>query len=203
VQEKEIMQDHQKILKPFVSEKTFTHSIGVMNEMAKLAEIYSLPIADAKLAGLFHDIAKDFDTTESMKYINELKIDLKEFEKYSNVYLHGPIGAHVLHEVYPEFNSDVINAVRSHTFYNSDGENNLSWCLHLADVLAPTREWLGMKKLRSMVYEGELERSSLLLTGWLIEHFNNAKVPISDYLYKTFRRLNAEVKIEENFFERW
>ncbi|MBU4487155.1 MAG: bis(5'-nucleosyl)-tetraphosphatase (symmetrical) YqeK [Candidatus Delongbacteria bacterium] len=198
-----MIEDRQKILKPFVSEKTFTHSIGVMNEMAKLAAIYILPVEDAKLAGLFHDIAKDFEAAEAMKYINELKIDSKEFEKYSNVYLHGPIGAHVIHELYPEFNPDVINAVRSHTFYTSDGENNLSWCLHLADVLAPTREWLGMKKLRRMVYEGELERSSLLLTGWLIEHFNNAKVPISDYLYKTFGRLNAEVKVEENFFERW
>jgi len=197
------MYKYIKILKPLVSEKTFTHSIGVMNEMAKLAEIYCLPIADAKLAGLFHDIAKDFEAAEAMKYLDELKIDPKEFEIYSNVYLHGPTGAHVLHELYPESNSDIINAVRSHTFYASDGENNLSWCLHLADVLAPTREWLGMKKLRTMVYEGELERSSLLLTGWLIEHYNNAKVPISDYLYKTYDRLNAEVKVEEKFFERW
>ena len=173
-----------------------------MNEMEKLAEVYNLPVEDAKLAGLFHDIAKELTAAEAIKYIYELKIDPKEFEKYSNVYLHGPIGAHILKNLFPEFHSGIINAVRSHTFYTSDGENTLSWCLHIADVLAPTKEWTGMKKLKEMTYEGELQRSSLLLTGWLIEHFNNAKIPISDYLYDTFGRLNAEVKVEENFFER-
>jgi len=198
-----LIENQQEILKPYVSEKTFKHSIGVMNEMAKLAEIYSLPVADAKLTGLFHDIAKDFEADEAMKYINELKIDPKEFEKYSNVYLHGPIGAHILKNLFPEFNSGIINAVRSHTFYSSDGENTLSWCLHIADVLAPTQEWTGMMKLKEMTYKGELERSSLLLTGWLIEHFNNAKVPISHYLYNTFNKLKTEIKVENDFYDRW
>jgi hypothetical protein len=35
------------------------------------------------------------------------------------------------------------------------------------------------------------------------EHYKNAKVLKSDYLYKTFGRLKSEIKVEENFFERW
>ena len=197
------MQDYKNILKPYVSEKTLEHSIGVMNEMEKLADIYNLNIHDSQSSGLFHDIAKDLNTDEAIKYLNELNIDPKEFEKYSNVYLHGPIGAHIIREQFPEFNSDIINAVRSHTFYASDGENDLSWCLHIADVLAPTKEWSGMKKLKEMTFKGELERASLLLTGWLIEYFKESNVPISPYLQNTFDKLNKKIKVEDTFFERW
>ena len=46
-------------LKNILSEKRYTHSLGVMKEAKLLAKIYGIDEETARLTGLAHDIAKE------------------------------------------------------------------------------------------------------------------------------------------------
>ena len=64
----ELIEKIKKDLKENLSEKRYTHSIGVMNMAVELAQYYNADVETAKIAGLLHDIAKEMTPDEKIKY---------------------------------------------------------------------------------------------------------------------------------------
>ncbi|NTU50540.1 MAG: hypothetical protein HGA87_06680 [Desulfobulbaceae bacterium] len=76
----------------------------------------------------------------------------------------------------------VLDAIAAHSWaghgHNPNGP--LSRCLRSADLLAPVREWNGMKKLRSVVCAGRADEAALLECRWLIPQFGQIRIPIPE-----------------------
>ncbi|HEY4721571.1 MAG TPA: bis(5'-nucleosyl)-tetraphosphatase (symmetrical) YqeK [Anaerolineae bacterium] len=183
----------------------FQHSLGVMEVMGELAELYALDSRQARIAGLLHDAAKDRDLEYQYSLAAEAGMEFQYPCERLPLYLHGPVGAYLVAKELGITDGLILQAIAKHTYADSelDLKTLLPWCLRAADILAPTQEWPGMRKLKSVVYAGKLEESALLQIGWLIEYFQELNIPVHPTLTASFQSLSSKMNVRDSFFERW
>lgn len=191
-------------MKDITTPKTLEHSQNVMQVMSELTEIYSLDATGAMIAGLLHDVAKDLDSKELLTLAERAKIVFHYPCERLPIYLRGPVGAYLVHK-HLQIADEILDAISTHIHYGrtSNSHVDLSWCLRFADLLAPTRNWKGVKKLRSVVYGGHMEKAALLLTGWLMEYFREVETPVHPNIVRIHHQLSATVDADKRFFNRW
>lgn len=145
-----ILQMEEK-LKNVLSEKRFRHSIGVMETAVKMAEHFGCDAEKARLAGLMHDCAKEFDKDEMLKICDERGIEIDDEKRVQKGLLHADLGAEMLKE-YGILDKEIYNAVKCHTMGRCD-MTMLDKILYLADFIEPTRqEFEGLSKLRELCF---------------------------------------------------
>jgi putative nucleotidyltransferase with HDIG domain len=119
----------ERVLTP----KRLQHSIGVMQVMEELAQVYSLDRDKAVLAGLLHDAAKDLAPARQTALVEEGGIEIRHAcEGDWDHYLHGPVGAYFIYKELGVTDTLILDAVSMHTYYG-DGETApgkpLQWAL--------------------------------------------------------------------------
>ncbi len=181
------------------------HSLGVMQVMSELAEVYELDHAQALLAGLLHDAAKDMSVERQLTLAKEAQIKFQHECERHPVYLHAPVGAYVVSKELGVTDDLVLNAISAHSDGGDKADSDLrfQWCLQAADILVPVGEWPGMKKFKDVVYAGRLPEAALLRCRWLLEYFESAGVPIHPSLEKKFHTLSNQLQVADSFFQRW
>lgn len=115
----ELIEKIKKDLKENLSEKRYTHSIGVMNMAVELATFYNADVETAKIAGLLHDIAKEMTSNEKIKYVEDNNITIDEVERINTPILHGKIGADIAKRKYG-VNEQIQKAIEYHTTTDPD-----------------------------------------------------------------------------------
>ena len=176
-----------------------------MRVMGELAEIYALDRTQAMTAGLLHDAARDLEPERQLALAEEAKIKFFHPCERHPVYLHAKVGAYLVSQELRVTNRLILDSISAHSFVG-DGDSfdaPFSWCLRFADILAPVKEWKGMKKLESFVHAGRTEEAALLQCGWLIEYFQETGIPVHPNLPKHFQALSAKLRVADLFFERW
>ena len=99
-----------EFLKNNLSEKRYKHSLSVAETAVLLAEIHGVDTDKAHLAGLLHDMAKEFSVNEMYKYLSP----------DNEVFLYPPIahsfvGAEAAKVLFGLNDKDIENAIRYHT----------------------------------------------------------------------------------------
>lgn len=191
-------------LKRLLSPLRWQHSLGVMRIMAELAEVYSLDRDQAMTTGLLHDVARNMSDAQLLAMAQEAEIALSDPCERHPVYLHAPVGAYLVSKELNVTDDLILDAITAHS-HAGQGRNfdaPLSRCLRFADVLAPEREWPGFKKLQSMVYAGRDDEAALVLCCWLIEFFQEQRIPVHPNLERYFQALSIKLMVDESFFER-
>ena len=174
----ELIEQIKKDLKNILSEKRYTHSVGVMEMAAKLAEIYRADIETAKLAGILHDIAKEMSSEEKLKYVKENNIIINEVERINTPILHGKIGADIAKKKYG-INEQVQRAIEYHTTTNPNMDL-ISKIVYVSDKIELNRKSedydikyereLALKDIdKTIIYIIDSNIKSLLNKGKLIE----------------------------------
>ncbi len=174
----ELIEQIKKDLKDILSEKRYTHSVGVMEMAAKLAEIYGADIETAKLAGILHDIAKEMSSEEKLKYVKENNIIINEVERINTPILHGKIGADIAKKKYG-INEQVQRAIEYHTTTNPNMDL-ISKIVYVSDKIELNRKSedydikyereLALKDIdKTIIYIIDSNIKSLLNKGKLIE----------------------------------
>ncbi|MFN8594757.1 MAG: bis(5'-nucleosyl)-tetraphosphatase (symmetrical) YqeK [Anaerolineae bacterium] len=200
-----IVEQYIPFLTNVLSASRLQHSLGVMQVMGELVEIYDLDRTQALLAGLLHDAAKDLSVERQLALAQEAQFEFRHECERHPVYLHALVGAYLVAKELGIADELILDAISAHSDGGDKIGSNLQfqWCLQAADVLAPVSEWPGMKKLRHIVYGGRLDEAALLRCHWLLEYFEKAGVPIHPNLAKKYRLLTDRLQIAEDFFERW
>lgn len=129
----------QKDVKEILSEKRFLHSVAVMERAEELAKIFGEDIEITKLVGITHDIAKELNEEEILKYIKENNIEIDEIEEKQLYLLHGKMGADMCKKRYG-FSDYMARAIELHT----TGYKNMSKLdkiIFLADKTERTRHY--------------------------------------------------------------
>ena len=89
------MDDHPyyPFLESVLTPARLAHSLGVMQVMGELAEVYGLDQEKARTIGLLHDAAKDLPPDQQEKFIVEGNIRTEDPLTSNYEYTHGLVGS--------------------------------------------------------------------------------------------------------------
>src|SRR5665648_222233 len=125
-----------EFLNTVLNEARLKHSLGAMQIMGKLADVYHLDEQRALTAGLLHDAAKDLSPQQWEVVVQKagIMITCEQDQDYLH-YLHGPVSAELVKDRLDIEDSLLLEEIASHTFYG-DGQyfnHPLTWCLRFSD----------------------------------------------------------------------
>lgn len=163
-----------------LSKYRYEHSVRVAEEAKKLANYYGVDEDDAYLAGLIHDVAKEFSIDENRQYIFKFGLS-EDLLQGSNIKIcHAVIGSLVAKELYG-VNDNVAQAIRYHSVGNIN-MNMLDKIVFVADKIEAGKNYPGIEDERVLAYKNINEALLLCLRNTKKKLDNDGK------------KLNAESK---------
>lgn len=130
-------------------EGRYKHSIGVAETAEKLARKYGADPTKAYLAGLLHDIARDFDDNEMLQRAKKAQLQVSEYGFAMPLLLHGPVAAVMARDEYGVTDEEILNAIVLHTV-GSEYMNQLDKIIFVADKIEPNRRHGAVEELRQL-----------------------------------------------------
>ena len=177
---------YKKDLRSKLSDYRYYHSIRVADVSSSLADIYGIDKNKAYVAGLLHDIAKEFSDLDNDKVIR--KYDLYSIvNNISNKrVLHGIIGAYYLEDKY-KLDNDIINAIKYHTI-GSVNMDLLGKIVFVADKIEPNKNYPGIEEERKLAYE-DIDRAMILCIENNIKKLESEHKDIDKSVFKVLKYL--------------
>ena len=161
--------------KAHVKKSRYEHSFRVAEMCARMCRQYGLDSRKGYLAGIGHDMCKDFSDEELIELAARDGFEIIDFERKKPALLHGRAAAVMLREKFKILDPEILEAVANHTS-GIIGMCDLTKCLFLADKIEPGRpqstdeyrEGLLAMSLDEMLYS-VLEENYEYLTNHNIE----------------------------------
>lgn len=137
----------QERLKKVLNEHRYNHSIGVMTEAVRMAEIFGQDTEKARVAGLLHDCAKYLGAEEAKVLAAAYGIELDKDTLNCPPVIHAPVGAIIANREYKVTDTDILEAIKNHTVANVN-MSKLSKIIYVADMTEPNRDFSGVDEIR-------------------------------------------------------
>jgi len=132
-------------VKNSMSEKRFNHVLGVVETAKMLTELHDINAADAEVAALIHDVAKEQDLEEAKQMLMEREETV--YLEHSPKVWHAPLGAFIAGEVFGIEDVDILNSVKYHTT-GRPKMSDLEKVIFVADYTEPNRTFEGAIRVR-------------------------------------------------------
>lgn len=166
-----------------LSSHRYKHSVETAHFAYKLALIYGCDSMKAEMAGLCHDIAKEYSNDRMLRYISNNQIFLDPCIQNNPNLAHGEVGAIVLKDDFGMTDDDILDAIKWHTYGYKD-MSLLSKIIYISDTIEPTRTFEGVNYLRYLAFQD-------------IDHAILAYNQLSrDQKYEQLRHSNTEQMIQ-------
>ncbi|UUD36612.1 nicotinate-nucleotide adenylyltransferase [Mycoplasmopsis citelli] len=144
----------EKIIHSMLSALRAKHCISTGNFAAEMAKKFNISAKKAYVAGILHDIAKEWDEDQSRAFLAQYE------PQYANVLkheLHQVCGYTWVKHAYKLKDHDILHAILVHTTLD-DGTNerkisNLDKIIFISDKISPGRRFPGIQKLRQLAFE--------------------------------------------------
>lgn len=151
---KENIETLAELVKPYLTEKRYEHTLSVKREAERLGEIFLLDEVNRLAASaLLHDITKKADAKKQLQYCEEFGIIIGKDELYSPAVFHAITGAEVAGRDFPDYTDDeIISGVRWHTT-GRDGMTVFESIIFLADYIEETRTFDDCVAVRKYFYD--------------------------------------------------
>jgi len=189
----------EKVLTP----ERLDHSLGVMQVMGELAEVYGLDREMARTIGILHDAGKDLPPDQQEHLILEGNIQAQPAFETNYEYMHGPVGSYFVQRELGISDPLILDAITTHTFIGSSPyfHHPLSWCLRFSDIHEPNRDWAPEpliqaleKHLKELAYGGKMAEAALLYTETVIRWFTEKGRPIHPNMVQAKEELAAQMR---------
>jgi predicted HD superfamily hydrolase involved in NAD metabolism len=141
------VEEYKKIIRPFLGDKRYEHSVCVCKSAGALAKKYGADVHKAEIAGILHDIMKDVPPEEQLKMMTRYDIVLSDVERSAQKLWHAMLGAAYLENELQITDRDILNAVRYHTTAR-ENMTLLEKVLFIADFISDDRDYSGVEKMR-------------------------------------------------------
>lgn len=125
----------------------YKHSLGVADTAENLARKYGADPLKAYIAGLLHDIARDFDDNEMLNRAKKYNLQVSEYGFAMPLLLHGPVAAVMAREEFGITDPEILNAIALHTV-GSEYMSQLDKILFVADKIEPHRRHGAVEEIR-------------------------------------------------------
>lgn len=157
-----------------LSDKRYTHSLGVADEAKKLAERYNADVNKAYIAGLVHDVAKEVKTDEARELIQDkFGIYLDSVTYNVPKLLHAHLGACFAQTEFGIYDAEILDAIKYHTTAKAD-MSILTKIIYIADYIEPNRSFDGVDELRELAYK-DIDAAILMGLDFTIEELLQEK----------------------------
>ena len=121
-----------------VKKSRYEHSVRVAEMCARMCRQYGMDARKGYLAGIGHDMCKDFSDEELIELAGRDGDAISDFERKKPALLHGRAAAVMLKESFKVVDPEILEAVANHTS-GIIGMCDLTKCLFLADKIEPGR----------------------------------------------------------------
>ena len=126
-------------LKERLSPHRYQHSLGVAETARALAGRYGADPDRAELAGLLHDVAREWKVDQLLEGANALGLPLTYMEEMAPMpCLHGPVGADAAQRAFGLDDAELLEAIANHTM-GRERMSVLERVVFLADTIEPNR----------------------------------------------------------------
>lgn len=181
-----------RLVREQLTERRYTHTIGVTDTAVYLAKVYQADVKKAELAAIFHDYAK-FRSKQEMQEIIKKDPDMPDdLLLYNGELWHAPVGAFLVEKETGMKDPEILNAIKYHTTGRPDMAL-LEKIIFLADYIEPGRQFPGVDEVRQTA-ESNLDEAvtqSLINT---IQFLMNRKLSVYP---ETIAAYNAMVGIRQ------
>ena len=143
---------YKSIIRDLLDDYRYNHSLCVAEEAKRLAILYNEDVENAYLAGLLHDITKNFTIDEHLNIFSKFDIILSDVEKRSIPIWHGISASAYVKHILGINEEKIISAIRYHT----TAKSNMSLfekLIYLADYTSADRNYPDVDVMRRLVNE--------------------------------------------------
>ena len=148
---KKYYESFRKDVQSRLSKKRAKHCFNVADEAVKLAEKYDENEENAYIAGLLHDIMKEYDKSKMLDYIKSGDFEIEEAELDNSALWHGIASAIYAKKIGID-NIDILNAIRYHTVAR-ENMSKLEKIVYLADMVSLDRDYPDVDIMRKLTYD--------------------------------------------------
>jgi len=128
-----------------VTQARFEHSKRVADMAVRLAKAHGFSEENAYLAGILHDICREYPGEKLLELAEQYQITVDEYERVWPIGLHGKVAAEELRTW--GLDEEVLEAIRYHVS-GYPGMGSLARILYLADKIEEGRSYTGVEELR-------------------------------------------------------
>lgn len=134
----DLIEEIRVFTKKNVKKSRYEHSERVADMCVLLAEKSGVDTKTAYLAGIGHDMCKDFTDQQLLELAAKDGKAIMDFDRRKPALLHGRAAAVLMQEKFGIIDKSILDAVAIHTS-GMIGMDNLAKCLFLADKIEPGR----------------------------------------------------------------
>jgi len=139
-------------LKNSLSNKRFNHSLETAHISRKLAIHYSQDPINAEMAGLCHDLAKEYKNSKMISLIDAYSIYKDPCVITTPNLAHGEVAAGIMKHDLGFSDEELLDAIRWHTYGHKD-MSMLSKIVYIADIIENSRNFDGVELLRTLAFQ--------------------------------------------------
>lgn len=174
------MEEILSYIKTHLPPKRFSHSLGTAELCRNLADRFGLDANKAFLAGLLHDIAREFSGKKLKEEAKRAGIQFSALEEKNPILLHGKVAAFLVRSQFGIEDADILEAIANHSL-GKPGLNPYGKILFVADSIEPSRTFID-ERFRSRILSLSLDEMVLSLLEEEKKYRNNL-APITQALY--------------------
>ncbi|MCW2277114.1 bis(5'-nucleosyl)-tetraphosphatase (symmetrical) YqeK [Heliophilum fasciatum] len=146
----------QQDLTDGLSPLRLTHVLGVADTARQLALQHGQDADQAYLAGLLHDIAREWDYERLKAASAHLTLPFDREDRQNKELLHAFVGADIAARHYGVTDEPVLQAIRSHTLARA-AMTPLELIILISDKIEPNRHYPGVDDLRQLATQSLLQ----------------------------------------------
>jgi nicotinate-nucleotide adenylyltransferase len=179
-----------------LSKKRFIHTLGVVEEAAKLARIFGADEQKAKTAAALHDYARRHSTDKLIALCGKYGIKTDKIMLDKPVLLHAHVSAAEATSKFNITDEEIISAIKYHT----TGKSNMSLLdkiIYVADMTEKNREnYKGLDELRMLSYN-DIDAATEFALKLSIEFTEIKNEPVHPLSIEALNHLKATSISEE------
>lgn len=168
----------------------YEHTLRVVDEALKLAELYDVDSEKAALAAVFHDYAKKRPLDEMKRIILSSQLP-KDLLLYHHELWHGPVAAILVEVQFGLTDPDILNAVKYHTTGRAQ-MSDLEMVICLADYIEPHRNFVGLDEVRNIAVK-DLTHAAFLMSQKTIQFLMMKGSPIYPDTFHAYNYLAQQL----------
>ncbi len=164
-------------------EYRFAHVIRVARFAERLASAHGEDSFKARLAGLFHDVARLYSGRQLIDECIVRSLPIDAFERANPIVLHARLGAELVRERFGITDEAILSAIRQHTIPVLP-MSRLDVIVYLADALEPGREFAERAEIAATAFR-DLHVAMRDVLSSTIRYLERRRLPVAPHTLAT------------------
>ncbi len=184
-------QNFKSIIREKLDDYRYDHSLSVADEARRLALKYGADEDKAYLAGLLHDITKNFSREEHLQIVRDFDIILTDTEKQAPKLWHAMTGSSYIKNRLNIADDEIISAVRYHTTGKAD-MSLLELVIFIADFTSSDRNYPDVDVMRALA-DKSLEEAAVYALDYTIKDLESRRLTVHPDTLSAFRYYKSKI----------